>query len=336
MKRKIVISLLLTHSTISALADEPPDRLKAWLVPQSWQRDMDRPVLSLGEPGSFDGTHIFAPAVIRENDRYQMLYCGSRGTVEERVFRLGLATSQNGRDFNRHAANPVLGFSDRRHSVLTPTPLRSPDGSVLREHGRLRIWFSATDFQDESNLHTLREATSDDGINWSAPSGPLMDHVYAPTIIRDGDRYQMWYVDVQRSPWLLRLATSHDGRRWRVSPEPCLEIDQAWESTRLFYPTVLRIEGVYLMWYGSYWKPHANATATGFAVSLNGLNWYKHPDNPVLRPDPDRFWESNYVTSQSVMRLPDGRFRIWYASRRKPPFVNKYFALNTAVWTPTD
>jgi hypothetical protein len=40
-----------------------------------------------------------------------------------------------------------------------------------------------------------------------------------------------------------------------------------------------------------------------------------------------------YVTSQSVMRLPDGRFRIWYASRKKPPFVNKYFAINTAVGT---
>jgi hypothetical protein len=35
------------------------------------------------------------------------------------------------------------------------------------------------------------------------------------------------------------------------------------------------------------------------------------------------------------MRLDDGSFRIWYASRRKPPFVNKYFAINTAVWQPS-
>ena len=32
--------------------------------------------------------------------------------------------------------------------------------------------------------------------------------------------------------------------------------------------------------------------------------------------------------------MPDGSLRIWYASRKKPPFVNKYFAINTAVWNP--
>ena len=32
------------------------------------------------------------------------------------------------------------------------------------------------------------------------------------------------------------------------------------------------------------------------------------------------------------MQLDDGRFRIWYASRKAPPFQNLYFALNTAVF----
>jgi hypothetical protein len=32
------------------------------------------------------------------------------------------------------------------------------------------------------------------------------------------------------------------------------------------------------------------------------------------------------------MRLPDGSLRMWYASRKKPPFLNKYFAINTALW----
>jgi hypothetical protein len=34
-----------------------------------------------------------------------------------------------------------------------------------------------------------------------------------------------------------------------------------------------------------------------------------------------------------VIRNEDGSFRIWYASRKKPPFVNKYFAINTATWS---
>lgn len=336
MKYVMCISLLIMLLAPSAFGGQPPDQLKPWLGPQSWERDTGGPVVSLGEQGRFDDTHIFAPAVIREGGRYLMWYCGSRGAVKERVFRLGLATSEDGRDFTRHKENPVFACADGRHSVLTPTLPRATDGHVFRKDGRLRMWFSSTDFRDKSGLHTLHETSSTDGITWSTPSGPLMEHVYAPTIIRERRAYRMWYVDVKETPWIIRHATSEDGRRWRVSPEPCLLIDQDWERTRLFYPTVLKIDGVYMMWYGSYWKQRGSTTATGFAVSLNGLKWYKHPGNPVLRPDPDREWESHYVTSQSVMRLKDGLFRIWYASRKKPPFVNKYYAINTAVWKPAD
>ena len=44
-------------------------------------------------------------------------------------------------------------------------------------------------------------------------------------------------------------------------------------------------------------------------VSSDGIVWHKHPANPVLRPDPNRPWEANYVTSGSVMQLDDGSFR---------------------------
>jgi len=121
-----------------------------------------------------------------------------------------------------------------------------------------------------------------------------------------------------------------------VTEKPCVKIDQAWERSRLFYPAVLKVDGTYLMWYGSYWTARSNTTALGFACSKDGLTWHKHPNNPVLRPDPNRPWESNYVTSQSVIRLSDESLRIWYASRKKPPFVNKYFAINTAIWRMSD
>jgi len=117
------------------------------------------------------------------------------------------------------------------------------------------------------------------------------------------------------------------------SPQPALVLSQSWEAEVLVYPTVLVIDGVYLMWYGSY--DHAvrrETTAIGFAASTDGQHWHKHPSNPVLRPDPNRPWESNYVGSGSVMRLSDGSFRYWYASRKQPPFLNLYFAINTARW----
>ena len=329
--RSTYLVLFLASISNPAYAEIPAE-LKKWLEPQTWTRDTDGPIVSLGSAGEFDDTHIFAPAVMHDNDRFSLWYCGSRGTVAERVFRLGLATSTNGREFAKHAKSPVFDFGDGKHSVLTPTLLRSGNGNVLRENGKLRMWFSSTWFQDPSGLHTLHETTSEDGIQWSEPSDALLNDVYAPTIIKTGRNYQMWYTDVSGNPWIMRHASSLDGRNWRVTKEPVLEIDQSWERQRLFYPTVLKVGDAYLMWYGSYWSARNATTALGFAASLDGMRWYKHPQNPVLRPDPKRSWESNYVTSQSVMQMSDGSFRIWYASRKKPPFVNKYFAINTARW----
>lgn len=329
----IVISVLCIFP--AALADdaEVPSELQPWLATtQDWRRDTDGPVIALGSEGEFDDTHIFAPAVIHEDGDYRLWYCGSTGRVAERVFQLGLYNSDDGRIFQRHSPDPVYSFGDGRHSVLTPTLLRRPDGSVMREDGRLRMWFSATDFAGGSGLHTLHETHSHDGIEWDAPSAALLSHVYAPTIIREDNGYRMWYTNVGLDPWVISHASSADGRDWTVTEAPVLVVDQVWEQQRLFYPTVLQIDGVYLMWYGSYWSAEANKTALGFAVSADGLTWHKHPANPVFQPDPARSWESHYTTSQSVLRMPDGSFRIWYASRKAPPFVNKYFAIGTATW----
>lgn len=320
------------HCSGAPAAEDVPE-LRPWLEPQRWVRDTDGPVIALGEPGEFDDTHVFAPCVARERGRYLLWYCGSQGTVGARVFKLGLATGADGRRFEKSPSNPVFKFGDDKHSVLTLTLLRNSDGTPLREAGKLRAWFSATHFAGPSGLHTLHETTSADGLHWQAPSPPQLEHAYAPTVVKEDGVYRLWYTDVSADPWKFRHAASRDGSHWAVSPEPVLIIDQPWERDRLVYPTVLKVDGVYLMWYGSYWSQEANKTAIGFAASSDGLKWHKNPHNPVLRPDPERSWESHYTTSQSVVRLADGGFRIWYASRKSPPFVNKYFAINTARWT---
>ena len=185
-----------------AFAAEPPVKLKPWLTgKQEWQRDTEKQIIALGERGKFDDTHIFAPMVAYEKGAFQLWYCGSTGRVAERVFQLGQASSRDGRVFQKHADNPVYRFGDGKHSVLTPTLLRNPDGTTLRENGRLRIWFSATWFEGGNGLHTLHEATSIDGLHWSKPSAPLLKHTYAPTVIKTGDTYQRWYTDVSVGQW---------------------------------------------------------------------------------------------------------------------------------------
>lgn len=331
--RMITCAIVANVAVFAAPADANVVR---WMTTQEWVRDLDKPILALGNVPAWDDTHIFAPCVARENGTYSMWYCGSSGAVSERVFRLGLATSADGVHFERHPSSPVFEFGDGLRSVLTPTLLRNPDGSVCREDGALRMWFSSTDFSDPDALHTLHETRSRDSVHWAVPSPTQLEHAYAPTVVKENGVYRMWYCDVSRDPWVVRHARSEDGARWVVADHPCLEIDQAWEQGRLFYPTVVKDGDVYVMWYGAYWAGHAQKTALGLAVSTDGLVWHKNPHNPVFRPDATRPWESHYTTSQSLLRLEDGSWRIWYATRKAPPHINKYFAIGTAHWPGPD
>jgi predicted GH43/DUF377 family glycosyl hydrolase len=315
-------------------SDSDAKSMSRWLIPQKWKKQTEGPVVSLGDPGAFDDTHIFAPCVTLENGRYFMLYPGSRGTVAERVFRLGLATSSDGVKFSK-APSHVLEFGDKRHSILTPTVLRDVDGKPIRENGKLRMWFTGVDLRD--GLHRLHQTTGETMDRWDPPSPPLLDHCYGPTIVKERSGYRMWYADVAAKPWRFRHATSSDGTHWTVTEKPVMVIDQAWEAHVLVYPQVVKVDQIYAMWYGSYWFDNEDAvrwptTAIGFAASTDGLDWRKYPRNPVLRPDAALAWETHYNTSHSLIRMADGTWRIWYAGRKQPPFVNKYFSICTATW----
>lgn len=174
--------------------------------------------------------------------------------------RPSLGTSRGGRQFQKSSVNPIFKFGDGKHSILTPT--------ILREGNQWRMWFAATDFTDSSGLHTLHASTSRDGLQWSAPSAALLANVYAPIVIKLGEVYHLWCTHLGKK-WLISHAVSNDGSTWNVSPDPVLTFDQTWESGRLFYPTVVHQDGLFLM---------------------------------------------------------------WYASRTKPPFVHKYFAIGSATW----
>ncbi len=334
-------------------SDSPPSArerssLDAWLEPQEWRRDGDTPALSLGEKGTFDDQHIFAPHVIQQDGEFWMYYSGSQRCVDagtykgrardpahpersdQRLFKLGLAKSKDGRHFTRHSADPVFSFGDDVHSVVTAAILKNPDGSVHRENGKLRMYFAAVDFPRGTYKHDLYQTTSADGIQWAPPT-LVMENAYAPCVIKEGDRYRMWYTWIDKHPWHTNYAESTDGTRWTIHEQPCIVMDQKWEVKDQVYPMVVKTDGVYLMMYGCYWQDDRH-TALGFAVSRDGLNWTKHPDNPVFRPEPTHDWESNFTTSQTVMRLPDGSFRLWYAGRKQPPWSNLYFAIGTAHW----
>src|SRR5262245_9734309 len=234
-------------------AGRPVER---WLQPQDWQREGDKPALSLGDKGAFDDQHIFAPHVIRQDGEFWMYYSGSQRCVDagvykgvakdpkrpeksdQRLFKLGLARSKDGVRFTRHSAAPVFSFGDDVHSVVTAAILKNADGSVHREGGKLRMYFAAVDFPRGTYQHDLYETTSADGLAWSKPT-LVMKNAYAPCVVKEGDRYRMWYTCIDKHPWHTKYAGSADGTRWTVRAEPCIVMDQKWEVKDQVYPVVV-------------------------------------------------------------------------------------------------
>ena len=217
--RSLWVLWLWAAGVVSTAAGQARPELARWMQPQEWQRDADGPIVSLGKEGDFDDRHIFAPTVALEEGRYRLWYCGSRGSPGNRVFRLGLASGSDARNFEKHSENPVFEFGDGSHSVLTPALLRQPDGNVLRKNGKLRMWFAAATL-GKGGLHTLHETTSSDGIHWAKPSPVLLENVYCPTVLKTEAGYEMWFSDVRQRPWLIRHAASDDGTRWKITERP--------------------------------------------------------------------------------------------------------------------
>lgn len=291
-----------------------------------WRRG-DAPCLSLGEPEAFDDAHLLAPFVALEDDRYSMWYSGSRTIeAERRVYGLGLATSETGDVFDRARPEPVLVWPEPGGSVLTPCLLRNADGSLCREDGLLRMWFSVTHFSIPGAPHTLHHASSQDGVAWSEPSGILLDEVYSPTVIRDGDRYRMWFVDVADRPWTIACAESADGLTWGRIPGQSFTPERGNDYRN--YPFVSVVDGAYRMYF-SYVLQHAphKAVGIGYAGSADGVHWTEDPDTPLIAPTPDHAWESQYCGSPCIVPLPDGSHRMFYASRNLAHPDHKYYAI---------
>lgn len=183
-----------------------------------------RPLMDLGEPGSFDDSGVLPLSVVRHGDALYMYYAGfelPRG-IRYRIFT-GLAISRDGGEtFARASRSPVLDRSDRE-LFFRCGPY------ALVQDGRFRLWYIAGDAWTtiegkEMPVYDLRYAESDDGVHWPAHGEVSMavndpdEHGFGrPWVLqRAPDRYELYYSIRKRSVRAYRLgyAESRDGVHW--------------------------------------------------------------------------------------------------------------------------
>ncbi|MGC9315025.1 MAG: hypothetical protein ACP5G4_05255 [bacterium] len=206
--------------------------------------------------------------------------------------------------WEKFEGNPVLG------PVMPWAWLALADPSLiaLPEGGFYMVYTAAgLDTATGETLTRPGAAWSEDGFAWTMSDWTVISSglpgtwdsaaVETPALVHDGDSILMYYAGERAhggGQLAIGLAVSHDGGYTyeRVGTAPIITRDTTrWEEYRsIESPTVIRRGDSLLMWFSGQsleWKVNVCR-----AASFDGVNWFRHPDNPVLETgEPGEFDE---------------------------------------------
>ena len=169
-------------------------------------------------------------------------------------------------------------------------------------------------------------AQSVDGINWNRPvSGPVLSPgqygswdetaVSAATVIEEENGYKMYYHGWSNpdGPWHIGLATSSDGTNWVKHANPVMYAGTGWEF-QLGPSCVIKKDNTFYLYYLGRNLP---IVKVGLATSTDGINWTRHPSNPILIAD--KPWEGSGVYYANVYEK-NGQYEMIYMNQAATGF----------------
>ncbi len=280
-------------------------------------KDAGNPVLGAGPSGTWDSWGVHSAAIIFDGTIYQMWFTGADGSPW--YSEMGYAISADGRQWTKDTNNPVfkLGPAGSWDSRYVGEPY------ILYINGEYKMWYNG---DDGSNSHKIGLATSSNGIDWVRfPNNPILTpdatgienrHVHRPSVIFDGNTYQMWYEFRGDSNGSDRIgyATSVSGEDWVKHPgNPVLDVGSAgeWDQNHVGSPSVVWDDSQYVMLY----RGHNGNHREGIAYSDDGINWQKYSNNPVLDLGDPGTWDDEHVTGAHLM-LQETVYKVWYNGNR--------------------
>ena len=264
------------------------------------------------------------PFVTRQGSDYVMYLTMQRNSTSG-IYR---GTSPDGANWNI-SSTPVLRTG----------PNGSWDGAVVFSakvvwNGTGYLMYYVGDGGNTTTFRQIGAAFSSDGVHWvKSAHNPVITHgpgtydqryTRGPSVIFDSGTYKMWYwgtappnatVPFQSS---IDYATSTDGVHWTKYPGNPLFLGfmYADSSTSAQLPSVVKVNGTYLMAFQGYTNDF------GLATSTDGIHWKFDNQTDVLLNTSG--WHSGSIGDPSL--LVDGRrVLLWYDGgdngTRKSPYV---------------
>jgi hypothetical protein len=224
--------------------------------------------------------------------------------------------------------------------------LSASDPEVIFYQDTFRLWYTSSSvFSGQYNYPRVGYAWSLDGISWIKypANSPVFSgtpgtwdslsvetvSVLIDTAAPSRERYKMWYLgenDIYSVNntlyWGIGYAWSADGINWTKHPNPVLEADTlAYTIDRgsIEGPSVIKDGDTLKMYYAGFsvmfnsqpWDLHFNII---YAWSLDGINWNKKTDLPVLAVNPSQNWEDEFVQDPKVLKIGTV-YHMWYGAK---------------------
>jgi hypothetical protein len=238
------------------------------------------PLFSGGGPQAWDRDLRERGWIARDGDCWHLWYTGSN-TDRDPIRRLGHATSDDGLNWTRDPANPLLP----NHWV--------EDGCVVTAagpRGRHCRWMFAEGEGDIAQLLVSRDRT-----RWR-PCGPLDIRLRDGSPIPAGPRGTpavwlecgVWHLYYERKDEGVWLATSRDLVTFtNISDEPVLACGpEAYDRHGIAIDQIVRFRGRYYAYYHSSSDPNRRTWQTCIATSTDLIHWEKWSGNPLFPVDP--------------------------------------------------
>jgi hypothetical protein len=231
----------------------------------------ETPLLAPGQRGTFDDSGTMTSCLVRHGGAEWLYYQGWSLGVTVPFYVWGGCASRVGEGpFTRVSPAPVLG-----PHVLDPIMCSSP--WVLVEDRTWRMWYVTnlgwTDDPDGRPQYrvNIRYAESRDGLVWNREGRVCVDFTrpdeYAisrPVVVRDPDRYRMWYSRRGRA-YRIGYAESADGLTWERRDDLAgIDVSPSgWDSAMVEYACIVDVGGRRHMLYNG---DGFGATGIGHAV----------------------------------------------------------------------
>jgi hypothetical protein len=159
-----------------------------------------RPVLDLGEPGTFDEFGTYPISVIRDGRDIHAFY-GGWTRCESVPFNvaIGHATSKDeGETFTKCGNGPILSYSPDEPFVLSGPKIRKYDGIWYLWYIAGRMWKVVSGRPEP--VYKIRMARSSDGVNWRKMHKDIIpdrlgeeEAQASPDVVFSGGKYHMFF-----------------------------------------------------------------------------------------------------------------------------------------------